>query len=231
MSDLSQYSLDTLRKHQLQVFRQASNTRPEVSLIEIDGRQAVLKDFNQGHRWFGLLLGPLLIWREARALKRLQGLPGIPQILSQPNKRAVLMEYVAGETAKTMPKGQLGPDFFQRVRERIAGMHERGIAHCDLRSGGNTIIDSEGNPHFVDFVGHWQRGAFWNLPWRWVFSKFCIADQIAIIRLKQRLAPELITPEDRIQLDLDRNHPLARGARFVGHGIKKILQAILGKKA
>ncbi len=174
-------------------------------------------------------MGPLLIWREARALKQLQGVPGVPRLLAQPNSRAVLIDYVAGETAKTMPRGQLGPDFFQRVSERIQGMHDRGVAHCDLRSGGNTIIDEAGDPHFVDFVGHWQRGSRWNFIWRWIFNKFCIADQIAVIRLKKRLAPDLVTADDENLLYLDRYHPLARSARFVGHGIKRILQAVLGK--
>lgn len=231
MSDLSHTSLEELRSHRSQIYRQASNTRPEVSLIELDdGRRAVLKDFNQGHKWFGLLFGPLMIWREARALRRLDGVVGVPRLLARPNSRAVLIDFVAGETAKTMPKDQLGQDFFDRVTKRVEAMHARGIAHCDLRSGGNTIIDNDHNPHFVDFVGHWQRGARWNLVWRWIFRKFCIADHIAVIRLKRRLAPALITPEDEQQLHLDRNHPLARGARFVGHGIRKILQYILGKK-
>jgi len=229
MSELSQLDLSRLRQYRTHLFYEGSSTRPEVALIEYQGEKAVLKDFNAGHGGFGFLFGPLLIWREVRALRYLEGVPGIPRLLSRPNRRAVLMQHIDGRTAKAVPKGELGADFFVRMTERINAMHDRGVVHCDLRSGGNTIIDNDGNPYFIDFVSHLRRGGRWNPVGRWVFRQFEIADHIAIIRLKRRLAPGLLTEADQALLDLDKNHPIARSARFVGHGIRRVLQLILGK--
>ena len=89
-------SLQRLREHAVQRYRQGGRSRPDVLVIDIDGDQAVLKDHNQCDRWFATLLGPLLVWREQRALKRVAELEGIPRFYRCVGSRALLMEHLPG---------------------------------------------------------------------------------------------------------------------------------------
>lgn len=227
MSDSGHLDLARLRARAVERFRTGDGTRPDVLLLEIDGRRLVLKDYGRSDAVFGRLLGPLFTWREARALRRLEPVAGIPRLIRRVGRRALLLEYIEGHTLKSLPRERVSPALFERVEALIGQMHARGVAHCDLRSGGNTIIDARGRPHFVDFVGHCPRGARWNLLWRWAFGRLRQADRVAVARMKKRLAPELLTEADRRALHWDRHAPLARFARFVGGGIRDLTRRLL----
>lgn len=228
---IDQLNLEELRKYRGKVFREGRGTRPEVVLITYDGHKAILKDYNQSDPWFRRLVGPLLAFREARALRLLRGQAGIPQLINTLGSHAVLMDYVEGVTTKELKvSGQIDPEVFNRIYKLVDEIHQRGVAHCDLRSGGNTIITASGQPYFVDFVAYVARSK-WNLPWRWVFNKFCIADEIAVARMKKRLLPEQLTEKEKQNLELDKNHPIGKMARFVGKSFTKIGRLILTDKS
>jgi len=227
---IEQLNLDELRKYRSKVFREGQGTRPEVVLINYNGRKAILKDYNQADPLFRMLVGPILAFREARALRLLKGQPGIPQLINTLGYHAVLMDYVDGVTTKELKtSGQVDPEVFNRIYKLVDEIHRRGIAHCDLRSGGNTIITASGQPYFVDFVAYVARSK-WNLPWLWVFNKFCIADEIAVARMKQRLLPDNLTVQEKKNLMLDKNHPLGRFARKVGKTFTKLSRLFLTDK-
>jgi predicted Ser/Thr protein kinase len=227
---LDQLSLEELRKYRGKVFRTGQGTRPEVVLITYDGRKAILKDYNQSDPWFRRLVGPLLAFREARALRLLRGQQGIPQLIKTLGMHAVLMDYVEGVTTKELKQsGQVDPSVFDRIYKLVDEIHQRGVAHCDLRSGGNTIITDSGQPYFVDFVAYVARSR-WNLPWRWVFNKFCIADEIAVARMKKRLLPDQLTEKEKQNLELDKNHPLGKLARMVGKTFTRMSRFFLTDK-
>ncbi len=224
---IEQLSLVELRKYRSKVFREGRGTRPEVVLITYGGKKAILKDYTQSDPWFRRLVGPLLAFREARALRLLKGLPGVPQLINTLGRQAVLMDYIEGPTTKELKNsGQVDPEVFNRIYKLVDEIHERGVAHCDLRSGGNTIITASGQPYFVDFVGYVARSN-WNLPWRWVFNKFCIADEIAVARMKKRLLPDQLTDEEKKNLELDKNHPIGKFARFMGRSFTRLSRFLL----
>lgn len=175
-------------------FRRGGGTEPEVVIVAIDGKRAVLKDYGRSGGWFAWLLGPLLIRREAQALERLAGLPGIPALIRRIDTRGVLMEYVPAEP---WPRMQPPAQSFEKLHALVAAMHSRGVAHCDLRAPSNILVDENGQPYIVDFVARVIHGADWNSPWNWVFAKFCQADRNALAKLKVRNAPELATDRER----------------------------------
>lgn len=227
---IEQLSLAELRKYRSKVFREGRGTRPEVVLITYGGKKAILKDYTQSDPWFRRVAGPLLAYREARALRLLKGLPGVPQLINTLGWHAVLMDYIEGPTTKELKNsGQVDPEVFKRIYKLVDDIHERGVAHCDLRSGGNTIITASGQPYFVDFVAYVARSN-WNLPWRWVFNKFCIADQIAVARMKKRLLPDELTDKEKKNLELDKNHPIGKFARMVGKTITRVGRFVLTSK-
>jgi len=69
MANWQQYTKQQLREMAIETYRQGGGSRPDVFLLEKDGEQAVLKDHDGMDKWFAKVVGPLLAWREAKALK------------------------------------------------------------------------------------------------------------------------------------------------------------------
>ena len=195
------YSLSDLRKHATHTFRQGGGSRPDVLLIEIDGKRAVLKDQSGADKWFALLIGPILNWRECKALKKLTPLACVPNLLCQPSSRSFLMTYHESEQITRLSKIEPDwPDFFAQLSQAIDQIHQLGVAHNDLRNPTNTLITPSGEPILVDLVACFCRGQAWNFPNQWVFNKFCQVDLSAITKLKSRVAKDLINDNDvRVQ--------------------------------
>ena len=197
-------------------FRRAGGTEPNVAVIEHGGVRAVLKDYGAAPGWFGRWLGPLLIRREVQALERLAGLSGIPALYRRVDARALLMEYVP---ARPWSQMRPGADAFGHLEALVAAMHARGVAHCDLRSPSNILVDEAGRPYLVDFVARVRRGAGWNLPWIARFAGCCRADRNALAKLTVRYAPELASEAERARA---RHGALDRAARRLGAGIRAL---------
>jgi hypothetical protein len=196
-------SIGELRAHAVKTYRTGAGSRPEVALIQVGDAQAVLKDFSRSAIWFGRILGPLLAWREARALRRLSEVHGVPRLI-----------------------GGVRSELFDKLDQLVREIHEHGVAHCDLRSGGNIIVSGDGQPYLIDFAAHTVRGSRWNLFWRWAFIGFCEADLLAIVRLKKRLAPELLSSTDTRRLALDQSAFVPRVARITGRSVRNISRFI-----
>jgi len=191
------YSLDQLREHAAYTFRQGGGSRPDVLLIKIDDQYAVLKDQSGADKWFALLLGPILNWRECKALKKLAPLDCIPNLISQPTSRSFLMTYHESEQITRLSKIEPDwPDFFEKLSRCIAQMHSLGVAHNDLRNPTNTLITPAGEPILVDLVACFCQGRSWNLLNQWIFNKFTQVDLSAITKLKSRVAEDLISDSD-----------------------------------
>jgi len=231
MPSLQDLPLDALHAHAVRTFRKGGGSRPEVVLVDVDGARAVLKDYSHSDPWFRRLIGPLLVWREALALKRLSGQRGVPPLLRKIGRHAILVGYIEGRSAKECPRGSLPPEFFERFYRLVDEMHARGVAHCDLRSEGNILVTSGGEPAFVDFVAHMGRPSWWNLPMRWAYARLCEADRVAVARMKRTHAPDALTPEELAALARDRNTPLERIARMLGKGIRNVTRFLLTRRA
>lgn len=231
MPALEDLSLDDLRAHAVKTFRQGGGSRPDVLLIRLNGEEAVLKDYAKADPWFRCLVGPLSARREARALDQLRGVRGVPRLLRQVSRDALLLEYVPGTSAREVPPGGLTPLFFERFYRLVDRLHESGIAHCDLRSTGNILVGADGEPHVVDFAAHFRRGRSWNPVSRWMYAKFCEADRVAVARLKKSHAPDWLTETEIQALARDRKTWLERTARFVGKSIRNVSRWLLTKRA
>ncbi|RBP53076.1 hypothetical protein DFR28_101461 [Arenicella xantha] len=193
----SNYSLEQLRAHSIQSFRAGGGSRPDVMLIEIDGHRAVLKDQGGADKWFALLIGPILNWRECKALRRLDAVACVPTLLHTPSSRSFLMTYHDAEQVTHL--NRFTPDwpiFFDKLNAAIDNVHAAGVAHNDLRNPTNTLVNQDGDPILVDLVACFCKGRQWNLPNQWLFSKFSQVDKSAITKIKRRLAPELIVDTD-----------------------------------
>lgn len=188
----------------------------------------VVKDFRRSAGLFRLLVGPILIRRERAALIRLMGVQGIPQFVADVDRLAFAMEHMPGKSLDKEIGSELPADFFDLLAKMVQEMHDRGVAHCDMRSRGNVILGSDGRPYIVDFAACVMRGRGLNPLINWLFARFCEADDTAILRIKQRLAPQQIT--DGEAKALARPNRLERPAMFIGKSVRNITRFLLARR-
>lgn len=217
----SDYNLEQLRKHAIQTFREGGGSRPDVLLIEIDGERAVLKDQGGADKMFALLIGPILNWRECKALRKLVDVNCVPALLHQPDSRSFLMSYHESEQVTNLDKfTPEWPIFFDKLQRAVAQVHAAGVAHNDLRNPTNTLVTPKGEPILVDLVACFCKGSSWNFINRWLFDKFCQVDKSAITKIKKRVAPSLINENDIESEQIAGRSGMA--ARRLGQFVRKI---------
>ena len=210
-------SLAALRSETIQAMRRGSGSRPDVLRVRYGDGQAILKDQNGCDPAFARVIGPLLAYREARALRRLRPLAGVPELLGRPDRRSVLMEYLPATPIANASHSDWAA-FFHALGRLLNEMHALGIAHGDLRSPNNTLVDESGNPVLVDFVASVARGGWWNLPAFWTFTMFCRIDRKAVVKLKSIMAPDLVGKDQ--QHLLEHTSALHRALRRLGMAIR-----------
>ncbi|MGN8157576.1 hypothetical protein ACS8Y6_00755 [Salinisphaera sp. RV14] len=216
MAALMQMTRDQLHAAATRYYKTRGPTEPDVVLIEYGAARAVFKDYGRAPGWFNRWLAPALLWREVSALVALDGLDGVPRLYRRVDARGVLVEYCpAAPWARARPRDVA----YQRLDTLVTAMHARGVAHGDLRGGGNILVDDDDRPYLVDFVARVRRGRRWNRPWNWVFDQLAAADRSALAKLRVRHAPHLASAEDYA-----RRHPstgFARFARRLGQRIRR----------
>jgi len=207
------------------VIRQASSTRPLIRVIQRDGVKVIHKDFSRNSFLYRNIVGRFLSWREARAYRRLEGLPGIPRLLAACKGPALMFEFIDGLDLKQAGKqGQLPPDFFDHLKTLVHAVHERGVAHCDLKASGNILVRPDGRPVIIDW-GASIAGDEFNLPLlRMIYRRFLVDDERAVIKHKLRCFPEAVGPEEKACYD--HRGWAERLIRAVRDKLREWLQAI-----
>lgn len=227
--DWKTYSLEQLYKYTTESYRQGGGSRPEVSLVDINGHKAVLKDHNKMDPKFAFLVGRLLVWRELKALKRLDAVTGIPNVLAVPDSRAILMEHINARQVVTVDRNEYDvKQYLVKLRDLIDKMHVAGVGHGDLRSPTNALIDDKGDAALVDFVASINRGATWNVVNRYLFSKMMLVDISAITKLKKRIAPELLDDTDFETSSIAGKKGLL--FRQIGQWVRKVSRQLLSNR-
>lgn len=121
--------------------------------------------------------------REYRAYRHIKGLPGFPRCFGLFGGRHLAIEYVDG--ALLEHAGPADPErFFEALRGAIKAMHERGVAHGDLKSRKNVMVASDGRPVILDLGTSvvLKRG---RRPFnRWLFNYLRQIDRNGWVKLK-----------------------------------------------
>jgi len=181
------------------ILRPGERTRPEVRLVEVDGRRYVVKDFEADSTAFKHLLGTYLVWRERIALQRAAGISGVQRLAGQLGPSALVTEYVDAPEATSAPPEWLTVEFFERLATVIDQLHARGVVHGDLKKLENILVTSQGEPLLLDFASAFQSGS--NPLTALVFPWISDDDAKAISKLKRRCAPHLLTQAEARRLD------------------------------
>ncbi|MEA3399859.1 MAG: hypothetical protein U9R79_01305 [Armatimonadota bacterium] len=183
----------------VEVLRTAWRARPEVRRVRVAGQDAVVKDYGRGGSLFKrAILGSFLAQREAAALRRAEGIANVPRLLSTPQPWTVVLNYIDARCVTEVEEPDFGPEFFSRLEALIARLHQRGIAHGDLEKLDNILVTADGQPVLVDFAAAIMAGA--NPLAALVLPYIRDNDRRAVCKLKERVAPHLLTDEEREKL-------------------------------
>lgn len=197
-------------------------------VVDLPGGKIVVKDFKKSSPAFSLFIGPVLIYRERCALRKLIGVEGVPRLISRIDRFAFAMEYLPGVSLDRQIDKAPTDEFYKDLARVVDDIHSRGVAHCDLYSRGNVILGDDGRPYVVDFAAGIMRGGRLNILMRTLFNQFVRADEKAVLRIKRRLSPGLLTEEEKRQLDTPL--PLDRLARAFSAFFRKTVRLFFVKK-
>ncbi len=217
-----------IEEHTVDYYRTAGGTRPDLRVVELDGRRIVVKDFKRSDFLFRVIVGPILIRREYGAMRNLIGVGGIPHLVGKLDRYALAMEHIDGTSLDNIDNGALNNEFYAKLRAVIDNMHSRGVAHCDLRSRGNVMLANDGSPFVVDFAACVFRGRGINPLFRWLFHQFELADYNAILRIKNRLSPELMSENDHAEFAIPL--PFENQAKKIGETVRNLTRHFLTKR-
>lgn len=185
-----------LRAHVKRVIHQGKGYQSTVYLVEVGGQQAAVKDFATAPRLFRRFVAPALLRREARALRHLAGVPGVPQLYARIDALAIAMQYIEGTPISQFERGELAPEVFPRIQQVIDAIHEHGVAHGDIKRRSNLLLTPGGEIFVIDFAA----ALIGNRPLHPLINRLqqlmAEVDDKSLPRLKKAVAPELLTDDD-----------------------------------
>lgn len=150
--------------HRLQVVRELKrDALGRVELLQRDQELFVRRVACGGRIPGSGLAARLLLARERRALGVLEGLPGVPVLVEDPELAAapgadgarpaardvLVRTWIAGEPLHRAAR--LHEDFFDHADRLVAAAHERGVCHNDLHKEQNLVVGADGYPALIDF--------------------------------------------------------------------------------
>ncbi len=144
-------SRDELAARTVECLNRGNRRNPDVLLVDLGGRRAVVKDFAPRGPLVRATLGRWIHGREVRAYERLAGLAAVPRFLGWIDPLAFAVEYRPGRRISRHLLEDASPEFADALEEAVAAMHERGVVHLDLGHRSNVLVDAEGLPVLIDF--------------------------------------------------------------------------------
>jgi hypothetical protein len=189
-----------LRDRLIRVIRQGKPWQPDILLARGDEGLAVVKDYSRRPFLYRVGIGLLSVWNENRMYRLLSGISGVPKGYGKIDRHALVVEYIEGRTASKFKAGEVPVEFFSRLRAIIDEIHSRGVVLCDMRNRRNVLVTASFEPYVIDLVTAFHRGSRFNIIRGFIHRIFYQDDLVGIAKLKSRLQPQLLTPEETRKL-------------------------------
>lgn len=122
-----------------------------VERVAIDGGEWTLKDFSSRPLAVRNTLGRFLLRRELIALRRLEGIRGVPTEAFRLDAHAIAARYLPGTTLAELPAGRIDTRFLEALEGLLRRVHQRGLVHLDTGGCGNMLMMPDGEPGIFDF--------------------------------------------------------------------------------
>jgi hypothetical protein len=179
---------------ELEVLQAGNEFRAAITLGLYRKKRVVLKDFRESSRGFRNCCGRLLAGREANAFKKMKGLEGIPSFLSRYESDGLLLEFVDAPNSLSISGSTVEPSFFGRLQTLLDRILDRGVVHLDVSR--NILVYQNSIPFLVDFQSAILIPGWLPLQ-RWLLGPIRKRYGREVLRIKNRLRPDLMTPEDK----------------------------------
>ena len=134
-----------------EVLREGRWANARVLKVTIDGAEWTVKDFGPRGWFVRQVIGRWLLRRELRALKRLEGLDGVPAQPFLVDECALAARFIPGSTLDRAPQEQMNEKFFLALEALFNAIHARGLVHLDSRGSSNLLATPQGTPAVIDF--------------------------------------------------------------------------------
>jgi RIO-like serine/threonine protein kinase len=125
-----------------------ADTFGRILLVREPGRVFVRRDLTASPWWLRVPAW-YLARREARALRKLDGMPATPRLLGW-DGTYLDRSFLDGEAMYLRPpRGDVA--YFHAARRLLQQLHRHGVAHNDLAKEANWIVREDGSPALIDF--------------------------------------------------------------------------------
>lgn len=128
--------------------------------------------------------------REARGLRRVEGLDAVPRLLAWTGRRLDRSFLDGAAMYQRPPRGDVA--YFRAARRRLRALHLRGLAHNDLAKEANWLVLADGSPAIIDF----QLASCGDPRSRWM-RLLAREDLRHLLKHKRTYCPEALTPVER----------------------------------
>lgn len=194
-----------------EILREGGAASAFVRVVVTTDGPAVRKDFSRSGALVRFTVGALMARREERAYARLGGVAGVPRLLARSSADGLILERIEGRPCAGPGGGAVTQAYFDDLGALLGRLRSRGVLHGDVKR--NALVTPTGGAALVDF------GASFVVPtWAGPLGRRLVAlaaryDERSIARLKARVAPDLLSPDDRILVDT--RMPFERGVKAV----------------
>jgi len=162
---------------------------PLGSVHRLAGEPALACRDTRQARWWAAPLARRLAAREARALRVLDGIAGIPRLQNW-DGRQLLRSFIPGTGLREAKPRDAA--YFRTALRLLRRVHRRGVAHNDLAREPNWLVTPGGMPAIIDFELAWhdpRRGRLFRLMAR--------EDLRHLLKHKRQYCPERLTARQR----------------------------------
>lgn len=165
----------------------------QIELGTLAGEKAILRDLSRGKRW-AAPLSAHFAWREARALRHLVDVDGVPRLLAT-EKGRLYRGWLAGLPMHVaQPTGDA--EYFRQGRRILRELRKRGVTHNDLAKEPNWLRGQDGRPYLLDF----QLASIHRRKGR-LFRIMAYEDLRHLLKHKRTYCPEALTPREKALIE------------------------------
>lgn len=136
-----------------------------------------------------------LLKHEYAVYQALSGLDFIPQCFGMANNEYLVLEFIAGHTIR-QNRPDTGSSYYSVLFDAISQMHQRGVAHFDLKRKENLLVTEDSQPVIIDFGVSIIQKSRWHLLNRFLFSMAKQFDLNAWVRHKYDRKYDQVSDQD-----------------------------------
>jgi len=197
-------SEDELLRRATLLHAAGSVANADTYVLEGPAGPLLLKSFRRRPWLVRILFLRWTLRREYRAMRALASLPGVPAVHGIAGKDTLVTEFVQGTgplcNRREMAAEELPSErFLVRLRDVVAAMHGRGIAHGDIRRQ-NILRGPVDTPYLIDFATAVSLTGPLPALRRRAIGAFRKADLYAVAKIINSYRPEMLTADEQRRL-------------------------------